>query len=92
MQDQPKAYTVTAITRMIKAALESSFKGVWVEGEISNYLHHRSGHRYFSLKDENAVLKVTIWRSVGESLKFEPENGRKVLARRRAKGRQRLSA
>jgi len=80
MQDQPKAYTVTAITRMIKAALEGSFKGLWIEGEISNYLHHRSGHRYFSLKDENAVLKVTLWRSVGERLKFEPENGRKVLA------------
>ncbi len=80
MQDQPKAYTVTAITRMIKSALEGSFKGLWIEGEISNYLHHRSGHRYFSLKDENAVLKVTMWRSVGERLKFEPENGRKVLA------------
>lgn len=77
---RPKAYTVTAITRMIKAALESSFQGVWIEGEISNYLHHRSGHRYFSLKDDNAVLKVTLWRSVGNGLKFEPENGQKVLA------------
>lgn len=77
---QPKAYTVTAITRMIKAALESSFQGIWIEGEISNYLHHRSGHRYFSLKDDNAVLKVTLWRSVGNGLKFEPENGQKVLA------------
>ena len=77
---QPKAYTVTAITRMIKAALESSFQGIWIEGEISNYLHHRSGHRYFSLKDDNAVLKVTLWRSAGNGLKFEPENGQKVLA------------
>ncbi len=77
---EPKAYSVTAITRMIKSALESSFKGVWIEGEISNYLHHRSGHRYLSLKDDNAVLKVTIWRSLGNGLKFEPENGQKVLA------------
>ncbi|MGD8922989.1 MAG: exodeoxyribonuclease VII large subunit [Candidatus Zixiibacteriota bacterium] len=79
MLEQPKAYTVTAITRMIKAALEQSFFDVWVEGEISNYLHHTSGHRYFNLKDENAVLKVTLWRSIGASLKFEPENGQKVL-------------
>jgi len=76
----PKAYTVTAITRMIKGALEESFNNIWVEGEISNFLHHGSGHRYFNLKDENAVLKVTIWRSVGSYLKFEPENGQKVLA------------
>jgi exodeoxyribonuclease VII large subunit len=76
----PKPYTVSAITRMIKATLEESFASVWVEGEISGYLHHSSGHRYFSLKDENAVLKCTLWRSAGGSLKFEPENGQKVLA------------
>ena len=80
MQQAPKAYTVTAITRMIKNTLEESFNDVWVEGEISNFLHHSSGHRYFNLKDENAVLKVTIWRSIGSYLKFEPENGQKVLA------------
>ncbi|MCK4632940.1 MAG: exodeoxyribonuclease VII large subunit [candidate division Zixibacteria bacterium] len=75
-----QAYTVTAITRMIKSALEESFRSLWVEGEISNYLHHSSGHRYLNLKDEKAVLKVTIWRSVGQSLDFEPKNGQKVLA------------
>ncbi len=79
MQQQPQAYTVTAVTRMIKTALEESFYDIWVEGEISNYIHHSSGHRYFNLKDENAVLKVTLWRSLGAYLKFEPENGQKVL-------------
>ncbi|HVP06866.1 MAG TPA: exodeoxyribonuclease VII large subunit [Candidatus Acidoferrum sp.] len=78
MPIEQKAYTVTAITRMIKTALEESFFDLWVEGEISGYLHHSSGHRYFSLKDENAVIKVTLWRSVGATLKFEPENGQKV--------------
>jgi exodeoxyribonuclease VII large subunit len=73
-----KIYTVTAITRVIKYTLEESFQSVWVEGEISNYIHHSSGHRYLSLKDENAVIKVTIWRSAGQYLKFEPENGVKV--------------
>jgi exodeoxyribonuclease VII large subunit len=80
MAEQPKAYTVTAITRMIKADLEEKFQSIWVEGEISNYLHHTSGHRYITLKDERAVLKVVMWRSVGATLKFEPENGQKVLA------------
>lgn len=79
MLKQPKAYTVTAITRMIKGTLEESFRNVWVEGEISGYLHHTSGHRYLSLKDDRAVLRVTIWRSVGHTLRFEPENGQKVL-------------
>ena len=78
--EKPKAYTVSAITRMIKDNLESSFKSIWVEGEISNYVHHSSGHRYFNLKDDRAVLKLTIWRSVGGKLRFEPEDGQKVLA------------
>jgi len=51
---------------------------VWVEGEISNYLFHSSGHRYFSLKDENAQIKCTLWRYRGEYLRFEPEDGMKV--------------
>ncbi|MEA2031158.1 MAG: exodeoxyribonuclease VII large subunit [candidate division Zixibacteria bacterium] len=80
MLEQTKAYTVAAITRMIKDTLEESFFNIWVEGEISNYHHHSSGHRYLSLKDDNAVLKVTIWRSVGKSIRFEPKDGHKVLA------------
>ncbi|MBN1211413.1 MAG: exodeoxyribonuclease VII large subunit [candidate division Zixibacteria bacterium] len=79
MPEKIKPYTVTAVTRMIKTALEESFFDLWVEGEISNYIHHSSGHRYMYLKDENAVIKVTIWRSVGTALKFEPENGQKVI-------------
>ncbi|MCP4685194.1 MAG: exodeoxyribonuclease VII large subunit [bacterium] len=80
MPERPQAYTVTAITRMIKSSLESQFQGVWVEGEISNFLHHSSGHRYITLKDDRAVMKVVMWRSVGGTLKFEPKNGQKVLA------------
>ncbi|HKK21668.1 MAG TPA: exodeoxyribonuclease VII large subunit, partial [candidate division Zixibacteria bacterium] len=79
MLNQPKAYTVSAITRIIKTTLEESYREIWVEGEISGYLHHSSGHRYFSLKDERAVMKVTLWRSLGAYLKFEPKNGQKVL-------------
>ncbi|MFQ6008837.1 MAG: exodeoxyribonuclease VII large subunit, partial [Candidatus Zixiibacteriota bacterium] len=79
MHMQPQAYTVTEITRLIKSTLEESFYDIWVEGEISNYHLHSSGHRYFNLKDENAVIRVTLWRSIGAYLKFEPEDGQKVL-------------
>jgi len=77
---EEKIYSVTAITRRIKYTLEESFPQVWIEGEVSNYIHHGSGHRYLSLKDDNATIRLTIWRSVGRSLKFEPENGMKVRA------------
>jgi len=79
-KSEVKIYTVTAITRLIKYTLEESFPSIWVEGEISNYIHHTSGHRYLTLKDDNATLKLTIWRSAGQYLKFEPENGMKVRA------------
>nr|MBN2277082.1 exodeoxyribonuclease VII large subunit [candidate division Zixibacteria bacterium] len=77
---EEKVYTVTALTRLIKYTLEESFPSIWVEGEISNYICHSSGHRYLILKDENAAIKLTIWRSIGQTLKFEPENGMKVRA------------
>jgi len=79
MQTQPRAYTVTHITRLIKTTLEQSYHDIWVEGEISNYHLHSSGHRYFNLKDEHAVIRVTIWRPIGAYLRFEPEDGQKVL-------------
>lgn len=80
MLQRPQAYTVSEITRLIKATLEESYGDIWIEGEISNYHLHSSGHRYLNLKDDNAVIKLVIWRSVGMYLKFEPENGQKVLA------------
>ncbi len=80
MLEKPQAYSVSAITRMIKSSLEEQFCDIWVEGEISNYHHHSSGHRYITLKDDKAVLRVVMWRSMGAYLKFEPENGQKVLA------------
>ncbi len=79
-KSEDKVYSVTAITRLIKYTLEESFPSTWVEGEVSNYIHHTSGHRYLTLKDDNASLKVTLWRSAGQYLKFEPENGMKIRA------------
>jgi len=81
MPEQPQTYTVSTLTKMIKTALEESFFDVWVEGEISNYHHHSSGHRYFSLKDDKAVLRCAMWRPQGETLKFTPKDGQLVLIR-----------
>lgn len=77
---QEKIYTVTEITKEIKGILEESFPTVWVEGEISNYTLHSSGHRYFSMKDENAQIRCTLWRFRGIRLSFEPEDGMRVIA------------
>jgi exodeoxyribonuclease VII large subunit len=75
---EPKAYTVTAITRMIKTCLEESFFDVWVEGEVTDYKHHTSGHHYFNLKDESSSIRVTLWRSAAAYVKFEIQNGQHV--------------
>ena len=81
MQEQPQTLTVSALTKMIKTTLEGSFSGLCIEGEISNFHHHHSsGHRYFSLKDDKAVLRVAMWRPFGQQLQFEPKDGQQVLA------------
>jgi exodeoxyribonuclease VII large subunit len=77
---QAKIYKVSEITRDIKNLLEQSFPTLWVEGEISNYTLHSSGHRYFSLKDENAQIRCVLFRWEGKRLAFEPQDGMKVYA------------
>ena len=77
---QAKIYKVSEITRDIKSLLEQSFPTLWVEGEISNYTLHSSGHRYFSLKDENAQIRCVLFRWEGKRLAFEPQDGMKVYA------------
>lgn len=74
-----KIYSVKEITREIKNLIESSFPLVWVEGEISNFKKHSSGHMYFTLKDEFAQIRCVMWRSMNERLLFTPEDGMKIL-------------
>jgi exodeoxyribonuclease VII large subunit len=73
-----KIHSVTEITGEIKATLEAEYQSIWVEGEISNYLHHSSGHRYFTLKDAGAQIKAVIWRFSAQGLQFEPKDGLRV--------------
>ena len=57
-----------------------AFPAVWVEGEISNLRTPGSGHAYFTLKDETAQLRAVLFRNRGRRIRFEPEDGMKVLA------------
>jgi exodeoxyribonuclease VII large subunit len=57
-----KVFTVGELTRQIRGTLETKFRAVWVQGEISNYKLHPSGHQYFTLKDQRAQISCVIWR------------------------------
>ncbi len=72
-------YSVTEINARIKQLLDTNFTGLWLEGEISNFTHHSSGHMYFSLKDENSEIRAVMWRGLNQSLRFRPEDGMKVV-------------
>jgi exodeoxyribonuclease VII large subunit len=70
--------SVTALTNQIRSVLESDFVNISVQGEISNYKHHSSGHKYFTIKDDKAQLKSVMWKS--RSLNFPLKDGMKVIA------------
>jgi exodeoxyribonuclease VII large subunit len=61
-QTSAKVFTVSELTRSIRGTLETKFATVWVQGEISNYKLHPSGHQYFTLKDQRAQISCIIWR------------------------------
>jgi exodeoxyribonuclease VII large subunit len=61
-QQTSKIFTVSELTRSIRNTLETKFGAVWVQGEISNYKLHPSGHQYFTLKDQRAQIACVIWR------------------------------
>lgn len=79
--DSKNRHTVSEITKIIKLTLEDRFFSVWIEGEISDFKRHSSGHLYFILKDENAQLSAVMWRGKSMNLPFVPQNGMKVLAK-----------
>ncbi|MEI6309011.1 MAG: exodeoxyribonuclease VII large subunit, partial [bacterium] len=82
MKGEPRekhVYTVSELTRDIREIIEDSFPGVWVEGEISNFIQHTSGHIYFSLKDATSILRCAMFKRANEKLKFSLKNGMKVI-------------
>ncbi len=80
MQNVRQALTVSDLTRKIKQILESGFPSIAVQGEISNFKRHSSGHLYFTMKDDAAQLPCVMWRSRAAVLSFMPGDGVKVIA------------
>ena len=73
--------SVTDLNKYIKEKIagDEMLNNVLVKGEISNYKHHYTGHLYFTLKDENSLIKCIMFKSFAEKLKFEPKDGMKVM-------------
>ena len=75
--------TVTALTARIRTLLESNHGEVWVEGELANCRLWKTGHLYFTLRDDRAQLKGVMYRSAVRHQRFTPEDGLRVVARGR---------
>ncbi len=73
--------TVTQVTAQIRNHLESHFGRLWIEGEIRNWSVAGSGHVYFSLRDEGALISAVMWRSTHQKLSFNFKDGDLVEAR-----------
>ncbi len=82
----PLVLTVTQLNTYTRSLLEQDphLSQVFVVGEISNFTnHYRSGHWYFSLKDENAVIGAVMFRSAAQRMRFVPQDGMRVICRGR---------
>ncbi len=81
MADERQVFTVTALNEYIKLKLETdeALMRVFIRGEISNFTNHKSGHFYFTVKDETSRIAAVMFRSSASKLAFIPENGMKVI-------------
>jgi exodeoxyribonuclease VII large subunit len=76
-----KILSVTELTKQIKGVLELGFTNIWIQGEISNFKLHSSGHLYFTLKDAGSQISAVMWKSRASQLIFRPNDGMKVMVR-----------
>lgn len=85
MSQEILTVAVSQLNNYIKRVLENNsyLKNIWIKGEISNCKRHTSGHIYLTLKDDASVLRAVMFRTSAANLRFQPENGMKVLARGR---------
>ena len=74
----PEPLSVSSFTQFARQCIEDTFGDVQVEGEISNFKQHTSGHCYFTLKDPEAQVKCVMWRHTAQSLYFNPADGMQV--------------
>ena len=71
--------SVSKLTSQLKDLIESNFQNIWIQGEISNFKHHSSGHMYFTLKDQDAELRCVMFRGFNQGIQFKPEDGMDVI-------------
>ena len=81
MTEGANVLTVSQLNEYIKKVIDadSFLSGVYVKGEISNFVAHRTGHYYFTLKDQGSLIKSVMFASSASKLKFVPENNMKVI-------------
>ena len=73
-------YSVSEANNIVKELLEDTIPEIMIEGEISNFKAHSSGHHYFTLKDRESELRAIMLKYHNLKLSFKPENGLKVIA------------
>ncbi len=78
-----RVWTVRDLVAAVRTHIEREYGDTWVEGEISNFRAHDSGHLYFTLKDQNSQLSAVMFRSQAKLLRFRPENGMQIVVRGR---------
>ena len=81
MNDSLPKLSVSELTALVKTTLEGSFYNLTVEGEISGFRPASTGHWYFSLKDNGAVISAAMWRSNIRKVGFIPKDGQRVIVK-----------
>lgn len=79
---QPQMLTVSQLNTYLKSLFDQDYRlrNILVVGEVSNFTAARSGHLYMTLKDDKSALKAVMFRGNASRLRFQPENGMKVIA------------
>ena len=79
--NEAKVFSVKEINRLVRELLEQSFPSFWISGEISNFINASSGHWYFSLKDDEAQVRCTMFKNKNMAADWVPKNGEKIEAK-----------
>lgn len=79
--NEAKVFSVKEINRLVRELLEQSFSSFWISGEISNFISASSGHWYFSLKDDEAQVRCTMFKNKNMAADWVPKNGEKIEAK-----------